>query len=158
MKLRVVAVGRPGALMADAIAEYEARAGRYWSLEVVEVRAEKAGGGRSPEEIMAREGERLRAALDPQLESIALTREGRAWSSADLARHLDELAVRAHPGAAFIIGGALGLEETLVRGATRRLSLSAMTLPHDMARLLLAEQLYRAGTILRGEPYHKGDL
>ena len=158
MKVRVVAVGRPGALLAEAIAEYEARAGRYWSLEVVEVRAERGGAARPPADVMAREAERLRAALVPGLETIALTREGRAWGSARLARHLDELRVRAHPGASFLIGGALGLEGALVRGATRRLSLSGMTLPHDMARLVLAEQLYRAGTILRGEPYPTGYL
>ena len=69
---------------------------------------------------------------------------------------LGELALRGSPGAAFLIGGAFGLDRTLLRDATHRVSLSPMTMPHDLARLVLAEQLYRAGTIVRGEPYHKG--
>lgn len=157
MKVWIRAVGRPGALLAGAIAEYEGRAARYWSLEVDEVKAERAGGGKTREEVMAREAERLRSGVAPGTELIALTREGRAWSSTDLGRHLEELALRSHPGPTFLIGGALGLDAGLAREATRRLSLSAFTLPHELARLVLAEQLYRAGTIVRGEPYHKGE-
>ena len=87
---------------------------------------------------------------------MALTRTGRAWDSLELADYLGRLAAAGHPGPAFLIGGAYGLAEEALRAARHRLSLSAMTLPHDLARLVLAEQLYRAGTIRRGEPYHKG--
>lgn len=157
MKVWVHAVGRPGALLGEAIAEYEARAARYWSLEIAEVKAERATGGRGAADVMAREAERLRERISPGSDVIALTREGRRWSSTELAGHLQELALRSQPGAAFLIGGAFGLHPELIAGATRRLSLSAFTLPHDVARLVLAEQLYRAGTIVRGEPYHKGE-
>jgi 23S rRNA (pseudouridine1915-N3)-methyltransferase len=77
-------------------------------------------------------------------------------SSGELARVLGDRAVAGSPGITFVVGGAFGVDQNIVREAKRTLSLSRMTLPHSMARLLLAEQLYRAGTILRGEPYHKG--
>lgn len=157
MKVRVHAVGRPGALLAAPIAEYEARASRYWSLEVEEVKAERASGSRGAEEVIAREAERLTGRIAPGTELVALTREGRSWSSTELARYLEDLAVRSHPGPSFLIGGAFGLDGSLVARASRRLSLSSFTLPHELARLVLVEQLYRAGTIIRGEPYHKGE-
>jgi 23S rRNA (pseudouridine1915-N3)-methyltransferase len=76
--------------------------------------------------------------------------------SRELATYLDRHAVRSSAGVAFVIGGAFGLDPAVLKVARRALSLSSMTLVHEMARLVLAEQLYRAGTILRGEPYHKG--
>jgi 23S rRNA (pseudouridine1915-N3)-methyltransferase len=156
VKIQVVAVGRPGALLREAIAAYEARAARYWPLEVVQVKAEPARGGVPLERILAAEGERLLARVGPEAEVVALTRTGRAWDSPRLAGHLQELSVRARPGASFLIGGAAGLAPAVLNRAHRQLRLSSFTLPHDVARLLLAEQLYRAGTILRGEPYHRG--
>ncbi len=90
------------------------------------------------------------------LETVALTRTGKLMTSTQLSAYLRTLALRASPGAAFVIGGAYGLSKDLVRRAGRKLSLSAFTLPHDLARLVLVEQLYRAGTIARDEPYHKG--
>jgi 23S rRNA (pseudouridine1915-N3)-methyltransferase len=77
-------------------------------------------------------------------------------SSRALARYLEGLAVRSSPGVAFLIGGAHGLDASVLERARRELSLSTLTLPHEMARLFMVEQLYRAGTIIRGEPYHKG--
>ena len=148
-------MGRPGRLFADAIGEYERRAGRYWSLTTVEVRAEKAGKGKPDAQVRHAESQRLIEQVSPGFEVVALTRDGAAWSSTRLARYLESLSVSAHPGAAFLIGGALGLDDDVLARADRRLSLSPLTLPHELARLVLAEQLYRAGTILRGEPYHK---
>lgn len=156
MKVVIASVGRPGKLLLPSIQEFETRAGRYWKLESVEVRGERAAENRPVTAVRQQEGERLRAAVPPGAELVALTRTGDAWGSEQLARYLGELALRGSPGAAFLIGGAFGLDRTLLRDATRRLSLSPMTLPHELARLVLAEQLYRAGTIVRGEPYHKG--
>ena len=156
MKVLVAVVGRPGRAYADAIAEYERRAARYWPLDVVEVKAVKASGSRTDADVRAAEAERLLERVPRELEVVALTRAGDAWSSEQLSAHLQGHALRASAGVAFVIGGALGLGDELVARADRRLSLSSMTLPHEMARLLLAEQLYRAGTIARGEPYHKG--
>lgn len=155
MKVTVVAVGRPGRLFGGIIAEYERRASRYWSFECVEVRAESAAGGKPEAAIRVAEGARLLARVPDGAEVVALTRAGRGWSSGRLAEYLEALAVRGRPGVAFLIGGAYGLDDAVLERARHRLALSSFTLPHDLARLVLAEQLYRAGTILRGEPYHK---
>jgi 23S rRNA (pseudouridine1915-N3)-methyltransferase len=87
--------------------------------------------------------------------AVALTRKGRAMSSRTLAKWLSERALEARD-VAFLLGGAYGLGPDVLNNVGHQLSLSSMTLPHEMARLVLVEQLYRAGTILRGEPYHKG--
>lgn len=156
MKITVVAVGRPTRLFAEAIAEYERRARRYWSLDVTEVREERGGRGKAMAQVQAAESARLLERVPAGAEVVALTRDGESWSSVQLARYLERMALEARPGIAFLIGGALGISEEALGEATRRISLSPMTLPHELARLLLAEQLYRAGTIVRGEPYHKG--
>ena len=156
MKVVVATVGKAGKAFADAIADYEKRARRYWPLDIVEVKAVKAGGSRTDDDVRAAEAEALLERLPRDLEIVALTRVGERWSSEQLSAHLQRHAVRSSAGVAFVIGGALGLGDELLRRAAHRLSLSSMTLPHEMARLILAEQLYRAGTIARGEPYHKG--
>ena len=155
MKVIVVAVGRPGRLFSDVIAEYERRAARYWNFESAEVRAESAAGGKPAATVRAAEGERLLARVPEGAEVVALTRTGSSWSSLRLAEYLEGLAVSGRPGVAFLIGGAYGLDDAVLRRARHRVALSSFTLPHDLARLVLLEQLYRAGTILRGEPYHK---
>ena len=155
MKVTLLVVGKVRGPMADPIREYEQRIRHYFSLQVVEVKEAPGGGRRSPEEVRAAEGERLLARVPPGSEVIALDRRGTQWSSEELAHHLESLAVSAHPGATLVIGGAYGLSPQVLERADRKLSLSAMTLPHELARLVITEQLYRAGTILRGEPYHK---
>jgi 23S rRNA (pseudouridine1915-N3)-methyltransferase len=142
--------------MEPAIREYEERASRYWKLQVNIVKPEKASRGRPVTDVQQAEADRLRAALPEGSDVVALTRTGEAWSSERLAARLNARALSGEGDVAFLIGGAFGLHEALVREARYRLSLSAMTMPHDLARLTLAEQLYRAGTIIRGEPYHKG--
>jgi 23S rRNA (pseudouridine1915-N3)-methyltransferase len=157
VKVWLVAVGRPGRLLQPAIEEYEARARRYWSLQVMDVKEERARKGLADVEVRSAEAERILKRVPPGAELVALTRGGTAWSSTDLARELESRMVRSADDVAFIIGGALGLGDQVLRAARLRLSLSDFTLPHDLARLVLLEQLYRAGTIVRGEPYHKGD-
>jgi 23S rRNA (pseudouridine1915-N3)-methyltransferase len=155
VKLSILSVGKPGALFAEPIAEYERRAARYWSLTTLEVREERASKATPPAAVQRAESNRLMEKVPDGAEAVALTRVGETWSSARLASYLDDLAVQGRAGAAFLIGGAFGLSDDVVARAHRRLSLSALTFTHELARLLLAEQLYRAGTILRGEPYHK---
>ena len=155
MKVYVVLIGKPGKGLADAIEDYERRAARYWPIEVVELKAVKAGS-MTDADVRTREGEKLLERIPREVEIVALTRVGERWSSEQLSSHLQRHALRSSAGVAFVIGGALGLGDEVVRRAQHRLSLSSMTLPHEMARLMLAEQLYRAGTIARGEPYHKG--
>ena len=155
MKITLLVVGRVGPLMAEAVAEFERRAARYWSLDVVEVKEERARKSAREEQIRDTESRCLRERVPAGSEVIALTRTGKTWSSPELARYLEQLAVQGTSGVAFVIGGALGLSSEFTNSAQRNLSLSAMTLTHELARLVLTEQLYRAGTILRGEPYHK---
>ena len=155
MKVWLLAVGRPGLLFADAVAEYERRAARYWSFESIEVKEERAHKGLEEEQIRQSESQRLLERVPTGADIIALTRDGKGWSSNDLARYFEELAMSGKNGVAFLIGGALGLSSNLIQKANRQISLSTMTLTHEMARVLLTEQIYRAGTITRGEPYHK---
>jgi 23S rRNA (pseudouridine1915-N3)-methyltransferase len=156
VKVLVVAVGRVRGSLEAAVADYEGRARRYWKLEVAEVEAGVAGRNPDPRRVRDAEGERILASIPEGLVLLALTRQGKGMGSRDLAEELERYAVQSKPGVAFVLGGAFGLGETVLARARRQLALSRMTLPHEMARLVLAEQLYRAGTILRGEPYHKG--
>lgn len=156
MRIVVIAVGtpkQPG--LAAAIREYESRIARYFNFETVEVRPRNPPSGDTAS-IMEAESTTLLDRVPDGLEVIALDRRGVTWTSEELARYVQNLAVYAKPGAAFLIGGPSGLSESLRSRAARVLSLSSFTLPHELARLVLAEQLYRACTILRGEPYHKG--
>ena len=156
MKVDVVVVGKTKGPLAAAVLDYEERARRYWKLAVTEVSAGGLGASAPAERVREAEGERILARVSEGLELLALTRAGEAMGSRDLAGYLADLGTRSAPGVCFVIGGAYGLDDRVLRRARRKLSLSDLTLPHEMARLVLAEQLYRAGTIVRGEPYHKG--
>ena len=156
MKIVVAAVGKAKGPAAELIAEYEARARRYFPLEVAEVKEEAFRRPGDAARVRDEEGKRLLARIPAGVEIVALHETGKAWTSAQLADWLAGLAVRGSPGAAFVVGGAYGLGDEVLRRARHQLSLGAFTLPHELARLILAEQLYRAGTIQRGEPYHKG--
>jgi 23S rRNA (pseudouridine1915-N3)-methyltransferase len=159
MKLIVAAVGKPRtAALAAAIEHYEARAAKYWPLEVREVREEaaRAGGGggvASVGVVKTKEAERLMARVEGAT-VVACDERGAAMTSSAFASFVQEARERARD-LAFVIGGAFGLAESLLERAQTRLALAPWTLPHELARLVLAEQLYRAGTIIRGEPYHK---
>jgi 23S rRNA (pseudouridine1915-N3)-methyltransferase len=153
MRLVIAAVGAPrNRALAAAIADYEVRAARYWPLEIREVKEEPAKGI-APATVVAREGERLTQAIG-SLTIVACTEDGDRMSSVQFAEWLQAARERARD-VAFAIGGAFGLAPAIIQSASRRLSLAGWTLPHELARLVLAEQLYRAGTIVRGEPYHK---
>lgn len=148
----VVSVGRLGRdAVADAVRDYEARAARYWSLSSVEVRQEPARS-LTADEVRAREWTRLSDALATVgADDVAVCDErGSTMTSGGFASWLSE-----RRSVAFVIGGAFGLPAVGRAGATSVLSLAPWTLPHELARLVLAEQLYRAGTIVRREPYHK---
>jgi 23S rRNA (pseudouridine1915-N3)-methyltransferase len=149
-------VGRPGRHLSDAIAVYERRAARYWSFDVEEVKEERAHKGVSDDVIRNAEGDRLLQRVPPGFDVVALTRVGDHWSSTQLSKYLQQLALQASAGVAFMIGGAAGLGANVLARATLHLQLSSFTFTHELARLVLAEQIYRAGTIARGEPYHKG--
>ena len=153
MRLTVAVVGKPrNAALAAAIHEYETRAARYWPLDVHEVREER-GFSLAPRVVRQREGERLsERAGTSQL--VACDPSGKSFTSERFADWLRTERDRDRD-LAFVIGGAFGLSEDLLERSSTRLSLAPWTLAHELARLVLAEQLYRAGTIVRGEPYHK---
>lgn len=153
MRCVLAVVGRPrDAGLAAAIHDYEARAARYWPLEVREVREERAAS-LTPDVVRQREGTRLREAVGAA-RLVACDEGGRSFTSTAFASWLQKQREAARD-VAFVIGGAFGLDPALRDGAAERLTLAPWTLPHELARLVLAEQLYRAGTIGRGEPYHK---
>lgn len=154
MKIVVAVVGRvraPG--LAEAVAEYERRAARYWPLEVREVRAESARTD-SPDVVRDREGKRLLDAIPERAHLVVCDVGGAQMSSERFSAWLQGERERGRD-LAILIGGALGLSDAVRSAAKTKLSLAPWTLPHEMARLVLAEQLYRAGTIVRREPYNK---
>ncbi len=156
MKILLVSVGKVRGTLAPAVAEYEKRIRHYFVFETIEVREEPLRREAEVTRVLEEEGKRLLARVTPTFHLVALSREGTSWSSERLAEYLSTLAVQGHPGVAFLIGGAAGLSSHVLQQSTTQLSLSSFTLPHELARLVLVEQIYRAGTIIRSEPYHKG--
>ncbi|MFN2603518.1 MAG: 23S rRNA (pseudouridine(1915)-N(3))-methyltransferase RlmH [Gemmatimonadaceae bacterium] len=152
MRLTLAVVGKPrNADLAAAIHEYETRAARYWPLDVHEVKEERAA--RDPRLVRQREGERLlQRAGNSHI--VACDGAGKSFTSEKFARWLNNERDHARD-MTFVIGGAYGLSDEILAKSRTKISLAPWTLSHELARLVLAEQLYRAGTIVRGEPYHK---
>jgi 23S rRNA (pseudouridine1915-N3)-methyltransferase len=154
MRLVVAVVGKPrNAALGEAIRDYEKRAARYWPLDVHEVREERSAGI-SVDKVKEREGQRLADKIPERAQTVACDIGGRSLDSAQFAEFL-QTAREQDQDLAFLIGGAFGLPTELSARSKVRLSLAPWTLPHEIARLVLVEQIYRAGTIVRGEPYHK---
>lgn len=159
MHIQIASVGRlKEKYLVQGIAEYAKRLGPYVKLTLTEVPDEKAPETMSPAEeaqVREREGERLLAQLKPDAHVVALAIGGELWSSEDLADQLDKLATYGRSHVAFVIGGSTGLAPAVLQRAQQKLSFGRMTLPHQLMRLVLIEQIYRAVKINRGEPYHK---
>lgn len=152
MRLRVISVGRDkSGLFQPAVEEYAGRLRRHLAFELLELPASRA---REPGRARREEGERVLAALAAGSQLVALDQRGRAHSSEALSALLGRWMVEARD-VDLVIGGDEGLDEAVRTRAGLVLSLGPMTLPHRLARVVLVEQLYRALTILRGEPYHK---
>ena len=154
MKLTVVALGHrmPGWVSAGWD-DYARRMPREFALKLIELKPEPRASGRSVERILAAEGERIAAACKGML-VVALDERGQPWNTRTLADRIGRWRDEARD-VAFAIGSADGLAEAVKRGAAAVVSLSALTLPHGLARVLLAEQLYRAASLLAGHPYHR---
>jgi 23S rRNA (pseudouridine1915-N3)-methyltransferase len=153
MRLVVAVVGKARhPALGEAIRDYEKRAARYWPLDVHEVREERASV--PVEKVMEREGERLAERIPERAQRVACEISGRSFTSLQFAELLRS-ARDENRDIAFLIGGAFGLSASVTSTTSLKLSLAPWTLPHEIARLVLAEQIYRAGTIVRGEPYHK---
>ena len=152
MRLVVAVVGKArNPALGEAIREYETRAARYWPLVVHEVKEER---GTETARVREREGARLAEKIPDRARTVACAIGGRSLNSERFADFL-RTARDEDRDLAFLIGGAFGLSPALAEQSQMQLSLSPWTLPHELARLVLAEQIYRAGTIVRGEPYHK---
>lgn len=154
MHIVVIVVGKArDAALAAAAQEYERRAAHYWPVSVIEVREEPARS-RTPVQVRTGEGERILGKVPAGSALVACTEGGRAMSSTAFAKWMQSARDEGRD-LAIAIGGAFGLGDKVIAAASMKLSLAPWTLPHELARVVLAEQLYRAGTIVRGEPYHK---
>lgn len=156
MKIDLVVPGgiRSRSHLAD-IEDYFKRSRRYFECALVDVRQKKVSAAQEVAAALATEATTMRKRMKGQGIHVALDVGGRAWSSEKFAERLGQWRDRAAGTVWFTIGSAYGLDPDFVRSADERLSLSPMTLPHELAALVLAEQVYRASAILSGAPYHK---
>lgn len=158
-KITVLCVGGlKEAYWRDACKEYQKRLQPFCRFQIVEVAEERAPEKPSASQIQAvieAEGARLLAKLDAASYPIALCIEGKERSSEQLSAEIERLAVGGNGNISFIIGGSWGLSETVKSRARTKLSMSPMTFPHQLARVMLCEQIYRAMQILNGGQYHK---
>jgi 23S rRNA (pseudouridine1915-N3)-methyltransferase len=159
VKITILAVGKlKEKYLKDACAEYLKRLGPYAKVEVVEVPEEKADEPVHEADVarvLEKEGERLLRHLPEGIYAITLEVEGKNLSSEAFAEKLDRLATYGQSRIAFVIGGSHGLSPAVRKRSDFRLSFSAMTFPHQLIRVFLLEQIYRACKINRGETYHK---
>ena len=159
MKITVIAVGKiKEKFYRDAVAEYEKRLGRYCKLEIIQVEDEKTPdkAGASLEEIVKRkEAERILKYIKEDACVVVLEIHGMAYDSEDFAGQIERLTTKGVSHIQFIIGGSLGLHEEVCKKADLKVSFSKMTFPHQLMRVILLEQIYRAYRIINGEPYHK---
>lgn len=154
-RIRIIVVERTKApFLIQGEAFYLERLRRYVPVEWVEVKGRRITARSKREEILDREAEAISARLGQHDHLIALRPEGAAMSSEAFSRHLERLCREKDP-LTFVIGGPLGIGQAIYRRTNESLSLSAFTLTHEMTRLILLEQLYRAFTIMRNEKYHK---
>lgn len=145
---------KPYREMADEYLKRLSRFGKFEEIEVPDL-PENTGSSALEEQVKAKEGETLRSRIRPGDRVIALTIPGKKTDSLGLARHLQELRVSGVSRMVFVIGGSLGLGNNLLARADEEMSMSPMTFPHQLARVMLLEQLYRAEKIIAGERYHK---
>ncbi len=159
MKITCVAVGKiKEKYFLEAVQEYQKRLSRYCKLEILELQDEKTPDGASPaleRQIKEREGERILKVLREDAYVIALAIEGKMPDSVELSQKLEKLSVGGIAHIMFVIGGSLGLSETVLKRADELLSFSRITFPHQLMRVILLEQIYRSYRIMKGEPYHK---
>lgn len=155
MRARLISVGeRMPAWVADGFAEYQKRLSRELPLELVELRLGDRGKGRDLSRALDDEGAAMLAAIPRNAHVVALDGRGKPWSSEDLARELANWRMQGRD-LALLVGGPDGLARPAYERADQRFSLGALTLPHMLVRLVVAEQLYRAVSLLGNHPYHR---
>ncbi|MCY8611959.1 23S rRNA (pseudouridine(1915)-N(3))-methyltransferase RlmH [Bacillus haynesii] len=159
MNISIVAIGKlKEKYLKQGIDEYIKRLSAYAKVDIIELPDEKAPENLSDQDakiVKDKEGERILSKISPDAHVIALAIEGKMKSSEELADNMDRLATYGKSKVTFVIGGSLGLSDAVLKRADEKLSFSKMTFPHQLMRLILLEQVYRAFRINRGEPYHK---
>ncbi|MBD7944903.1 23S rRNA (pseudouridine(1915)-N(3))-methyltransferase RlmH [Psychrobacillus sp. FSL K6-2684] len=159
MNIQIISVGKlKEKYLKMGIEEYTKRLGSYAKMELIEVADEKAPENLSDadmEIVKKKEGDRILAKIGADTYVIALAIEGKMKSSEQLATDIESLMTYGKSKIAFVIGGSLGLHEEVMKRSDEKLSFSKMTLPHQLMKLVLVEQIYRAFRIMKGEPYHK---
>lgn len=155
MRVHIIAMGdRMPSWVEQGYQEYAKRLGSEVQLQLHEIVPEKRGKGADLKRILQKEGERMLQAIPEHCDVIALDRLGKSLSTEELADNLSEWLASGRDQA-LLIGGPEGLAAACIQRATTRISFSAMTFPHPLVRVILAEQLYRAYSILKNHPYHK---
>lgn len=159
MKIKIVCVGKiKENFYKEAIAEYSKRLLKFSSFSIIEVLDEKTDEKASQKEndlVLSKEGKRILEQIGNDDYVISLCIEGKQFSSVELSQKLSEIMLNGYSSIAFIIGGSLGLSEEVKERSDIKLSFSKMTFPHQLMRVILSEQIYRAFKIINNEPYHK---
>ncbi|MCI5958840.1 MAG: 23S rRNA (pseudouridine(1915)-N(3))-methyltransferase RlmH [Lachnospiraceae bacterium] len=159
MKITIISVGKiKEKFYREAIAEYAKRLSSYCKFEIIELQDEKTPDKASAETerlIKEKEAERIMKAVDEKGYLIALAINGKAYDSVQFSQHIEKLMITGNSHIQFVIGGSLGLADSVLKLADEYISFSHFTFPHQLMRVILAEQIYRAYRIMNHEPYHK---
>lgn len=159
MKIKIVTVGKlKKKYLKDGIAEYSKRISRFAKLEMIELADEKTPDKASEienQKILETEGARILSKVGERDFVLVLAIEGKTFSSEEFSKQLEEASIKGYSTLTFIIGGSLGLAPSVKNRANLSVSFGRLTLPHQLMRLVLVEQIYRAFTIQQGSPYHK---
>lgn len=161
MKIKIVTVGKlKEKYLKDGIAEYVKRISRFAKLEMIELTDEKTPAPDKASElenqkILETEGERILSKVGERDFVVVLAIEGKTLSSEEFSKQLEQASIKGYSTLTFIIGGSLGLAPVVKNRANLSVSFGRLTLPHQLMRLVLVEQIYRAFTIQQGSPYHK---
>ena len=159
MKIKIVTVGKlKEKYLKDGIAEYTKRISRFAKLEMIELTDEKTPDKASElenQKILETEGERILSKVGERDFVVVLAIEGKTLSSEEFSKQLEQASIKGYSTLTFIIGGSLGLAPVVKNRGNLSVSFGRLTLPHQLMRLVLVEQIYRAFTIQKGSPYHK---
>ena len=156
MRLSIIAVGKIKAQYAQSgCSEFLKRLGRFHKVDHIEIRDVRRGRSGNTEAYKQSEADALLKHVPKGTLLVALDENGAQWSSRELARWIDKKKTRGVSSLAFVLGGPDGHAESLLKAADHTWSLGRLTLPHELARLVLLEQLYRAASLLAGHPYHR---
>ena len=159
MKITILCVGKiRETFYKDAVAEYAKRLSKYCTFEVIEVADEKTPDKTSDalnDQIKEKEGKRLLEKIKEDAFVCTLEIGGKSMGSVEFADFIDDLSIHGKSNLVFVIGGSLGLHSSVCKRSDAALSFSKMTFPHQLMRVILSEQIYRAFRIIHGEPYHK---